>query len=171
MVAASENLNPELFHGTTAWLKPGDIIKPGRRDDFYGPNAGYFNGGPRSGMTRPDDEHTSIGAYATPEKETGARFARQRMDFEEREAGLDYKLREEKQDGKSVWKRHYFVREGSAPHQPSLFAPVYPVEHVTEHSDPDNRLAEIGKTHRRDKVGFKVTGNPVAYGYWNDPVD
>ena len=58
---------------------------------------------------------------------------------------------------------HIPVFRGDEPYQPALFSPVYEVEHLSEHSDPHGRIAAKGHAHRRDKVGFRVVGNPVAY--------
>ncbi len=33
-MAASDNLNPKLFHGSSAWLKSGEVINPGK-DIYY----------------------------------------------------------------------------------------------------------------------------------------
>lgn len=47
--------------------------------------------------------------------------------------------------------------------QGSLFAPVYPVEHVSEHSDPMSKLGDSFPNYRRDTSGFRVTGQPSSY--------
>ena len=150
-MAASDNLNRQLFHGTSAWLKPGDVIEPRTRDEFYGPQAIDID----TDAPFPHDEHTGVGAYATPDIEDAKKYAKESMDTEAGKAGAyaDWEAR----PGRAG------MKPGSAPYQPALFAPVYPVEHMSEHSDPHGRIAAEGYTSRRDKVGFRVTGNPVAY--------
>jgi hypothetical protein len=149
-MAASDNLNPGLFHGTTAWLKPGDVIEPRTRDDFYGPEARD-----ERGYLAPHTEHTAIGAYASPEVDIAKQFAKQRMNTEAEQAGVT-KTYTRNEAGE--WGITEGMRPGSPSYQPALFAPVYSVEHVTEHSDPEGRISARGRNHRRDTSGFKVTG-------------
>lgn len=158
-MAASDHLQPKLFHGTSAWLKPGDIIEPRTRDEFYGPEAIDID----TDEPFPHDEHTGIGAYATPDLHEARKYAKESMDMDAVKAG-----------SYADWEAQYGrtgMKPGAAPYQPALFAPVYPVEHVTEHSDPHGRIAAEGFTHRRDKVGFRVTGNPVEYAHYDDKED
>lgn len=98
-MAASDHLEPKLFHGTGHWFAPGDIVNPGA-------DRKYPHGDP--------------GAYASTDFDDAAFFSNLK-----RQAGP----------------------------QPALFAPVYEVEHLTEHSDPLNKLDE---TSRRDTKGFSV---------------
>lgn len=51
--------------------------------------------------------------------------------------------------------------------QGSLFAPVYEVGHLSEHSDPSNVL---GDENRRDLKGFHPK-RIAGYAHWNDIVD
>ncbi|NBZ96813.1 MAG: hypothetical protein EBR40_10380, partial [Proteobacteria bacterium] len=80
-----------------------------------------------------------------------------------RAAGVDTKFARQGSD----WV-HIPVFRGDAPYQPALFSPVYEVEHLSEHSDPHGRITAKGHSHRRDKVGFRVVGNPVAYANYDD---
>jgi len=138
-------LNPEqfghLFHGTAANIPTGDVIHPGKRDYFYNENARA-----RGGIEYPEGTGDGIGAYATPDIKTAKRFAKQAMTT-----------------------KYYAASDSGEDYQQELFAPVYPVEHMSHHSDPSGRLIEHGQTHARDKKGFKVTGQPVAYANYNDP--
>lgn len=113
-MAASDALNPQLFHGTTHWFKTGDIIEP-RKDTFYKDSPGTY------ADTDADSAGLWAGAKLTPKGE-----------------------------------------------QPPLFRPVFPVEHVSEHSDP---IETLPPHFRRDTQGFRVTGNPVKYVYWPEFVD
>lgn len=116
-MSASNSLNPQLFHGTTHWFKPGEIVRAGR-DVFY-----------------PEDP----GAYATTSMNSAKIFARGRLEHEE-------------------------VRDPSENKQLALFAPIFPVEHVSEHEDPKNKLTnKKNSSYRRDMQGFRVTGPPVDY--------
>ncbi len=152
-MAASESLSPRLFHGTSAWLKPGEVIEPRTRDEFYGPQAVDI----MTDESFPHDEHTGVGAYATPHLEEAKMYAKESADTEAEKAGAYH-----------PWEEGYpRMKPGSAPLQPALFTPVYPVEHVTEHSDPHGRIADEGYDHRRDTVGFRVTGSPVAYANYD----
>lgn len=65
LMSAADNLNPQLFHGTSAWLKPGEIIKPGTRDVFYSRSSSYI-----------PTEHAQTGAYAAREPEEAAIYSR-----------------------------------------------------------------------------------------------
>lgn len=118
-MAASDSLNPQLFHGTGHWFKPGDVIHPGY-------DGSYFE---------------TPGAYAT----TSARIAK----------------------NASMRKRQ--TEESSDFSQRSLFTPYFEVEHLTEHSDPENLLTGNSnrKTYRRDPVGLRVKG-VGGYSYYND---
>ncbi len=49
------------------------------------------------------------------------------------------------------------------PGQGELFAPVYPVEYVSENSDPMGKLARDFPTYRRDTSGFRVAGPPSSF--------
>jgi hypothetical protein len=174
-MAARDSLHPDLFHGTSSWIAPGDIIRPGKRDEFYGPGAyrfGTHGKDPDVGVAWPEDEHTSVGAYATPDVQVGKKFAKQGMETEADRAGVTPKRKYDDASKKFI-DVGYSMPKDAEPFQPALFAPVYPVEHVTEHADPHGRIAntpsEGSRTHRRDKVGFRVTGNPVDYAYYNDP--
>jgi hypothetical protein len=141
----------KLYHGTAAWIKPGDSIVPGKRDDFYGPDARDYQA-KWPNPKHPIDEHTSIGAYATPHLSVAKKFATQAMEHRERD--------------------NYVVDE--KPYQPELFAPIYEVEHLSEHSDPHGRIvkeeSEVNRDHRRDKVGFRVN-KTAGYSYYNDNED
>jgi hypothetical protein len=44
------------------------------------------------------------------------------------------------------------------PHQLTLFHPVYEVEHLTEHSDPDETIQSFGAPFFRDPKGFRIKG-------------
>jgi hypothetical protein len=152
----------KLYHGTAAWIKPGDSIVPGKRDDFYGPDSAK-----RSGKFYSVDEHTSIGAYATPHLSVAKKFATQAMEQQKYNAGVRTVygggVRYEKKDPELP------------PYQPELFAPIYEVEHLSEHSDPHGRIAneayeEVDRDHRRDKVGFRVN-KTAGYVYHNDNED
>lgn len=138
-------LNPHqfghLFHGTAANIPTGDIVHPGKRDYFYDDKARA-----KGGLLYPKGSGDGVGAYATPDLKIAKRFAKQAM--------------ENKSDA---------ANDAGKNHQRELFAPVYPVEHMSTHSDPSGRLIEHGQTHARDKKGFKVTGQPVAYANYNDP--
>lgn len=119
-MAASDSLNPQLFHGTTHWFQPGDIVKPGK-DVFY-----------------PDDP----GSYATNKLDTAKAFAFSRL-------------------------RGDTFRNPAENKQLELFAPVFPVEHVSQHEDPWDQMTET--SYVRDPKGFRVTGSPV--GYVNNYID
>jgi hypothetical protein len=113
-MAASDHLEPRLFHGSNAWLKPGTVLQPGNRDAFYG---------------------EPVGVYASTDMEIAAHFSN------------GGNRNQEKQSLSS-----------GIPYQPSLFSPVYEVEHVSEHSDPEGRLAEYqsSSSYRRDLQGFRI---------------
>lgn len=120
-MAASDHLEPKLFHGTGHWFAPGEIVEPGRRDIY------------RSYKRK-------AGAYATTDMEGAKSYAwRQAM-------------------GAST--------PDSKPHQFALFAPVYEVEHMSEHSDPLN-IFRGKKDVRRDEVGFRPV-RIAGYANWND---
>lgn len=59
-MAAKDNLNPQLFHGTTAWLNDGDIINP----TSYGPE---------------DDEPVPV-AFASTKLNHAAQYASDALD-------------------------------------------------------------------------------------------
>lgn len=40
-MAASDHLEPKLFHGTGHWFAPGEIVEP-RRDNAYGDGGGAY---------------------------------------------------------------------------------------------------------------------------------
>lgn len=123
-----------LFHGTGHWFQPGDVVEPRHRDDFYGPNA-YDSKGYRY------EEGDGVGAYASTDIADAERFAKQAMEF---------------QLSTAIQQR--------VPHQLEMLAPIFPVEHLSEHRDPLNRLIERERpTYRRDKEGFRVTGGPVGF--------
>lgn len=127
-MSASEHLHPKLFHGTNAWLKPGEIIKPGVRDAYYGP-------GSRLAFDNPDSEHVGVGAYASLYEHDAAYFT----DNAQKNA-----------------EKHNMETQGF--HQRELFSPVYEVEHVSEHSDPTGAIARSNPDFRRDTQGFRVKG-------------
>lgn len=141
-MAASDNLNGQLFHGTGHWFKPGEFIEPRTRDEYYGPDSYVFDEtGSSDGITK----HTvddGIGAYASTSASDAERFALQSQGGE---LGSAVKNKET--------------------YQPPMFTPIFPVEHMSEHRDPFGRLAHSRPNYRRDKVGFRVTGNPVGYAY------
>lgn len=56
-MAASDALNPKLFHGSRAWLKPGDVVNPAS-DVWY------------------EDEGDKPGAYASVRFETAQGYAK-----------------------------------------------------------------------------------------------
>jgi len=66
-MTASDHLNPQLFHGTTTWLAPGEVIHPGSGDYVY--ERGYNYG-------HTPKEHMTRGAYATTNEDTAEHFAR-----------------------------------------------------------------------------------------------
>lgn len=55
-MAASDNLNEKLFHGTAHWFQPGDVISPGTTDAYY--NRDVLAGGRRN-------RHKGVAAYAS----------------------------------------------------------------------------------------------------------
>jgi hypothetical protein len=152
----------KLYHGTAAWIKPGDSIVPGQRDVFYGPDAiDHQADWPRP--TYPVDEHTSIGAYSTPHLDVAKKFATQAVEQQKESAGIRTVVR--------GGDKYEFKHPETPPYQPALFAPVYEVEHLSEHSDPHGRIAkeksEVDRDHRRDKVGFRVN-KTAGYSYHNE---
>lgn len=147
-MAASDNLNPRLFHGTSHWFKPGDIVEPRTRDEYYQPGAYVYN---EKGEGDGNTKHTvddGIGAYASTDVSDAERFAQQAL---------------ERELTKAV--------QNSETYQYPMFTPVFSVEHVSEHRDPFGRLAHSRPNYRRDKAGFRVVGNPVAYAYRNPEED
>jgi hypothetical protein len=123
-MAASDNLNEKLFHGTAHWFQPGDIVTPGTRDSYYN-RDGFADGR--------TNRHKGVAAYATEDLYDAKSFAASKL------------ISQEVDEVESV---------GSA--QMALFAPVFEVEHVSEHHDPENVITN--KMVRRDPKGFRIKG-------------
>jgi hypothetical protein len=105
-----------MYHGTSAWMKPGETLNPGT-DGVYD-HAGV------------PAEHRQAGAYASTDQGEAQSYAENSV--------------------------------RNKPGQGELFAPVYPVENVSEHSDPMGKLADSFPSYRRDTAGFRVTGPPSS---------
>ena len=130
-MAASDHLAPRLFHGSTHWFKPGEVIEP-RTDLPYNEYEGEYD----------EDEkragYGTSGAYATTSLDNAKWFSGMRL-----------------------------FRNNLKEKQGSLFAPVYEVKHLSEHSDPLNKL---DAQNRRDTSGFKPV-RIAGYSNWNDLTD
>ncbi len=72
-MAASDNLQPRLFHGTAHWFKSGDVIAPGQRDVYYDVVD----------ITHNAPEHMQIGAYATTRLNRARTYASSAMSRKE----------------------------------------------------------------------------------------
>lgn len=111
-MAASDHLEPKLFHGSAHWFGENESVQPGR-DTYYGSH--------------------DAGAYATEYLQTAKQYSASRL--------IDRNM-----------------RNG----QMEMLAPVYEVEHLTEHSDPENK---VPYHYRRDEAGFRPK-KIVAFATW-----
>lgn len=113
-MAASDHLEPKLFHGTAHWFGKDEYVEPGR-DVSYGSER--------------------AGAYATTSAHNAKQYSAARLSDRNLRMG-----------------------------QMEMLAPVYEVEHLTEHSDPEDR---VPYHYRRDEAGFRPV-RIVDYATWRN---